>query len=82
MNQFETSEELLFSFRTGRRWANVCLITYENGTQDLHIPTAHIADHANALEDARILLATRGLKITARSNFLWPSGTYYNVEPK
>lgn len=73
------TEELLFTFKQNRQWFPVKLITYEHGGMDLVIQTG--PKHEQALEDARALLLTRGLRVLeTRSNVVGPSGAWYTVK--
>jgi hypothetical protein len=76
-------EEILFKI-----WSDgwdkempVKLITYSNGTRDLHCQTG---DHIDkAIEKAKEALKERGLKIVGDAGdweFIGPSGAYYRVE--
>ncbi len=77
-----TTEEVLFEAHDEgwNRPLPVTLITYKDGSQDLHRQTGF--NFEEAVERARALLAARGLEVAAEPSFLAPSGAYLSVTAK
>ncbi len=73
-----TTEEVLFEAHDEgwNRPLPVKLLTYKDGSQDLHRQTG--ANFDEAVERARALLAERGLH-AAEPSFIGPSGAYMKV---
>ena len=71
------TQELLFTFRNVNQWHPVTLVTYDSGDQDLVIQTG--PGHAQALEDAKVLLSFRGLTVSEEGTMLGGAGMYYTV---
>ncbi|MDB5885832.1 MAG: hypothetical protein JWR74_2003 [Polaromonas sp.] len=75
-----TTKEILLSEHDGG-WGNelpVTLLTYEDGTQDLHRQTGE--DFTAAIEKARALLWVRGLAV-GPIEMIGPTGARMPVKP-
>ena len=76
-------EEILFraiSKQAKRDWP-VLLITYDNGSMDLHCQTGD--HHVSAIRQAKRILGDRGLAVArTRGIGLAASGVYYRVKPR
>lgn len=81
INDDNVAQELLFTeYDAGwRRELPVTLLTYPDGSQDLHRQTG--ADFKAALARAVEMLAERGLSVDIDSGMIAATGVYMTVKP-